>query len=99
MEATAWKGGGNTYGIRVGYPNRREYFDPSWTEIEVEIDGRGHHFNLTPGFWNHCPEFRDRGVPVICEWLRRHHTIAWSRGNPPRFELVPLGNGRFRVEP
>jgi hypothetical protein len=99
MRAIAWHGGAGTYGIRVGSPNRDTYFLQSWTEIDVEIDGRCYQFALTPGFWNKCPEFRDRGSPVIREWLRRHHSLDWSRGNPPRSELVPLGGSRFRLEP
>jgi hypothetical protein len=61
MQVSAWNDGANTYGIRVGIPNRDEYFDPSWTEIEVEMEGHFQRFVLTPGFWSHCPEFRDRG--------------------------------------
>lgn len=98
MQATAWKGSGNQYGIRVGYPNRNQFFDPLWKSIEVEMDGRFYQFHLTPGFWNHCPEFRDRGTPVIRDWLRRHHTLNWDLGKPPRFELIPLGDGQFRLE-
>ena len=102
MEATVWKGGSSShpqYGIRVGYPNRRAYFKQDWTSIEVEMDGRSYYFNLTPGFWNQCPEFRDRGTPVIREWLRKHRILNWASGNPPKFELTPLGNGRFRLVP
>jgi hypothetical protein len=97
MQASAWNDGGNTYGIRVGFPNRSAYFDPTWTEVEVEIDHARHTFALTGGFWKHCPEFRDRGTPVIREWLRRNYSLEWSRGNPPRFELVPLGGNQFRL--
>ena len=80
MEASAWFGGRKkgshapdvgTFGIRVGIPNRQRYFDPSWTEIEVEMDGHAEVFQLTSGFWRNCPEFRDSGSPRIREWLRR----------------------------
>src|SRR5438128_1051802 len=97
MQASAWNDGANTYGIRVGMSNRDRYFDPTWKVIEVEIDGRSHQFALTPGFWNQCPEFRDRGSTVIREWLRLHHTLDWPSGNPPQFELVSLGSNRFRL--
>jgi hypothetical protein len=97
MRARAWSNGGNNYGIQVGVPNRDACFDPTWTEIEVEIDGWFYRFALTSGFWNQCPEFRDCGSPVIREWLRLHHTLDWSSGNPPQFELVPLGGNRFRL--
>jgi hypothetical protein len=93
MRATAWNSG-NTYGIRVGSPNRDQFFDRSWYEIEVEIEGQWHHFALTAGFWNHCPEFRS---PIIREWFARYQLLKWSHGNPPTFELRPLGGNRFRL--
>jgi hypothetical protein len=54
---------------------------------------------LTPAFWRNCPEFRDRGRPVIREWLQRHHSLRWPRGQPPQVELLPPGNGKFRLLP
>lgn len=97
MRASAWSGGRSTFGIRVGAKNRDEFFDRRWTKIEVEINGKAHTFRLTPGFWHHCPEFRDSGGQVIQNWLRQHHTVDWPKGNPPRVELVPLGGDRFRL--
>ena len=35
--------------------------------------------------------------PAIRDWLRRHHTLNWPRRHPPRFQLLPLGEGRFRL--
>jgi hypothetical protein len=98
MRVSAWNGGKNTYGVRVGVPNREAHFDCSWTEIKVEIDGQFHRFRLTPGFWRKCPEFRDRGVPIVREWLRRHFTFDWPDRQPPKFELVPIGGNRFHLE-
>jgi hypothetical protein len=63
-----------------------------------EEGGEVHRFQLTPGFWHKCPEFRDSGRPVIRERLARRGLDAWPVGRPPRLELVPLGGNRFRVE-
>jgi hypothetical protein len=98
MQASAWNDGGSTYGIRVGAPNRDSFFDETWTEIEVEIEGQVHRFALTSGFWNKCPEFRDSGASVIRDWLNRHHALDWPTGEPPQVELIPLGGNRFRLE-
>jgi hypothetical protein len=97
MRASAWNDGGSTYGIRVGATNRVRYFDPTWKSIEVELDGRWHRFTLTPGFWKKCPEFRDRGQPIIRAWLERHRSLTWPYRHPPTVELIPLGTGRFRL--
>lgn len=96
MDVSIWFGS-NTYGIRVGAANRDRYFERDWTEIEVEMDGTFHSFCLTKGFWNKCPEFRDRGHPVIKQWLRQHKTTDWPRGNPPRMSLFPIGSNQFRL--
>ncbi len=100
MQASAWRGGStatSTYGIRVGAPNRDKFFSSDWNEIEVEVDGAFHTFALTEGFWHKCPEFRDRGGPILREWIRRNRTLAWDKGDPPKMELVPLGGNRFRL--
>lgn len=97
MEVSAWSSGGGTFGIRVGLPNRNTYFDRSWSEIEVEIDGQFYRFALTPGFWKQCPEFRDSGGTVIRDWLQQHHMLDWPTGEPPRFQLLSLRDGRFRL--
>ena len=99
MQVSAWKNGKNpdgrnTYGIRVGKKNRNKHFDPDWTEVEVEIEGRFHRIPISGGFWNQCPEFRS---PVIRDWLNRHHTLSWPKRHPPRFELIPLGDNQFRL--
>ncbi len=99
MRTSAWNNGKNTYGIRVGKANRGKYFDPDWKFIEVEIDGRFHRFELTAGFWKDCPEFRDRGKPIIRKWLQRNRSLKWPSRQPPKVELVPLGNGKFRLLP
>ena len=96
MNVTTGIWGGN-YGIRVGITNRDEYFDPLWKEIEVEMDGKMNVFGLTGGFWNQCPEFRDKGNKVIKDWLTIHKKIPWVKGKPPRFELIPLSKNQFRL--
>lgn len=99
MEVSAWSNGSGTFGVRVGIANRREHFEEDWTRIVVEIDGEDHEFPLTGGFWRDCPEFRDRGTPVMKKWLQQNRSIDWERGKPPRMELIPLGANRFRLVP
>jgi len=90
------------FGIRVGNSNRMQHFNgdwPGWPKIEAEMDGQFHSFILTDGFWKDCPHFNDKGKPLIQEWLRRHKSLTWSPGSPPRMTLVPLGGGKFRLIP
>lgn len=96
MEVTAWSNGSGTYGLRIGFPNRDEFFDSRWEEILLEIDGEVHPIKITAGFWNHCPEVRS---PVIRDWLRQNQTLKWPRGEPPRMQMVHLAENRFRLIP
>lgn len=97
MKVSAWSNGKNHYGIRVGKPNRRQYFDPQWKEAIVTIDGSQHAFSLTKGFWKDCPEFRDKGEPVIRQWLASQNLLKWPPRKPPKFILSHISNNRFEL--
>lgn len=101
MQVKAWRNGkagtATTYGLKVGHLNREEFFDHAWAGIEVELDGEFHDFELSRGFWHLCPEIRDKRRPLIKDWLRRHRTLPWPKGEPPSAELIPLGGNRFRL--
>ena len=90
MEVRTWKGA--TYGVRVGNENARRFFDKSWANIEVKIDGEFHVFRLSPTFWTTCPEFRGGPIP---NWLKTNKLDKWLRGKPHRLTLKPLGQNRF----
>lgn len=100
MIVTAWCNGISTYGIRVGIPNRRQYFEENrWTEIQVEMDGIINIFSLTDGFWKECPEFRDKRKPLIKNWLKKYKTLKWPKGVPPKMELIQLEGNQFKLVP
>src|SRR5437879_5888904 len=84
-------------GLNVGTINRDKYFG-NLTAVDVEIDGTFHHFRLNPLFWKSCPEIRDEGnTTIIRDWLERRNALIWEPGSPPKFDLEPLGDGRFRL--
>lgn len=98
IRATIWKGSGNRpqLGIRVGSANR-EHSPPRRQDgkpvpITVVIDGSSHTFHLTPGFWNKCPEFRERGPRVIRAWLESHGAGEWKKGRPATVEVTKAGD-------
>ncbi|MDZ7778669.1 MAG: hypothetical protein U5R14_01880 [Gemmatimonadota bacterium] len=99
LRVTAWNNGGRTYGLRIGARQRDRYFDQDWEQVQIELDGERQSFSITPGFWNQCPEIRDRGRPVIREWLAKHRNLEWPRGHPPEMELVRLTENRFQLVP
>jgi len=98
MDATVWAGTSKKQlGIRVGAANRSRYFSPSWSQIVIEMDGQRRYFDLSPGFWNECPEFRDGREGHIKAWLAIHGLLNWPKGRPPRVVLEPLGGRLFRL--
>jgi hypothetical protein len=98
MDATVWAGTGKKQvGIRVGAANRSRYFSPSWVQVVVEMDGQRRCFDLSPGFWQDCPEFRDRHEAYIKMWLDKHGLLEWPKGRPPHVVLEPLGGNLFRL--
>jgi hypothetical protein len=98
MHATVWAGTEKKQlGIRVGTGNRSRQFNREWREVVIEIDGRAFSFDLSPGFWKDCPEFRDDRDAPIREWLDRRGLLDWPKGRPPKLTLEPLGGNRFRL--
>jgi hypothetical protein len=90
-----WQGGGGTFGIRIGAPNRRLYFNPAWKSVLIEIDGLRHDIAITDGFWKKCPELRSRAIK---EWMTANGLIPWPKQDPPSFELTALADRVFRLE-
>jgi hypothetical protein len=88
------------FGLYLGTQNRHEFFN-GLTEARVEIDGTVYVFSLArKSFWTTCPELRDKdttGTPIR-DLLERHNSLTWPKGSPKRFEMVPLGDGRFRLQ-
>ena len=91
-------GNGKVFGFFICHASDRdEFFDRGWNQIEVQLDGVAHRFHLTPSFWRKCREFRDRGQPVIREWLRRQCKLDWPKRKPPRLELRWLRGNCFAL--
>ena len=94
MQVSPWTNSCGCYGIRIGIPNRKDYFKKTWSKIIVEIGSEPHEFRLTSSFWNNCPSIR--GV-VLKRWLASHSMLTWAKGSHPQISLVMLGGNRFRL--
>src|SRR5207253_601035 len=106
MLVSAWKKYGKSetdteceFGLNLGKHNRGLFFE-GLESVDVEMDGVKHSFSLDrDNFWTTCPELRDDdsdGTPIR-DWLKRHRSLTWTKGRPPKAALVPLGQGRFRL--
>jgi hypothetical protein len=97
VEVKAWPSGkvssGRAY-IMLCNESDRVNFDRSTGIAEIELGDRIAQVPLSPSFWNHCPELRDREITA---WLKENGFVPWRKGSPPRFCLLPLGGNRFRL--
>jgi hypothetical protein len=97
---SAWHSGkatspsGGTFGLRFGVL-RDVLITGQPAQIELHLEGEAPFLaNVTPGFWNNCPEIR---APEIRTWMKKQgHTFPWADGKPPRFAVTKTAEG-FRV--
>jgi hypothetical protein len=96
MIVSAWYDGHSTYGLRILEEDVSLYFRPEWPTVSVYLPDESDpaEIPLTPSFWEGSPELRS---PRIRVFLARNDLESWERNRPPRFELVPLGEGVFRL--
>jgi len=86
---------GGGYGVRIKYDDRDKYFKKNWSSIIIELEGEGEvEVNLSDKFWNKCPELRNK---EIGKWLINNKLAKWQKGKPPKIELEPIGNKKFRL--
>jgi len=97
MIVSGWYDGHSTYGIRVPEANVSLFFRPEWKTVSLYLPDIGDPVivPLTASFWEGSPELRS---PQIKLFFIRHDLANWEKKQPPNFELVPLGEGVFRLE-
>jgi hypothetical protein len=86
---------GAGYGIRIKFCDRDRYFQRSWGSVDVVLDdGEIARASLPEKFWTTCPELKSS---VIGRWMLRQGVVPWVKGKPPRSNLEPIGDRRFRL--
>lgn len=104
MIVTAWNSGkhfesGAGYGLKLSIDDRDAYFSKEWPTVFVELPNSDIpiEINITkPSFWNNtCRELISQDIGI---WLRSEGLAPWIKGKPPKFNLVPNGKKKFRVE-
>ena len=100
LKVSSWNDGkhnptGSGYGIRVGN-EARKYFRRDTNTIRLSIENSAFfEVNITGGFWNKCPEFRDKRIG---EWMIKNGFAPWEKGKPTRFNLFVTGENEFLLE-
>lgn len=100
MKARGWYSAPNNetgagYGVRISPSDRDRYFRRTWARVILFIEGQGKvSANLTPSFWRGCVELRSQ---KIGKWMLGLGLAPWPQGQPPVFELEPIGDATFRL--
>jgi hypothetical protein len=94
---SAWHDGHGSYGLRVLEGNVSLYFRPEWPTVSIYLPDETEPIvvSLSPSFWTGSPELRSSRIK---QFFLRNGLIPWEKNQPPNLELVPLGEGVFRVE-
>jgi len=103
MIITAWNNGaharnGSGYGFKVSIADRDAYFQPDWNTILVELEGETEPVEMKINkdtFWSET--CREVISPELGRWLRKQGLSPWPQGNPPRLNLEPISDNRFRI--
>ena len=97
MKITAWTNGKGSYGFKISKADRDAYFEREWGTVKIYFpDGKIADANVDKdSFWNGCRELISSDIK---RWLcENNHLLSWEKGNPPKFEMTPKGNGEFVV--
>lgn len=97
MIVSAWYDGHGSYGLRVLEADVSLYFRPEWSTVSIYLphESEAAVVPLTPSFWQGSPELRSARIKAF---FQRHDLAPWEKNRPPYFELIPLGEGVFRVD-
>ena len=97
MIVSGWYDGHSTYGLRIFEGDVSLYFRPEWESVTVYLPDEKDPviIPITASFWEGSPELRS---PVIKDLFVRNRLAPWAKNQPPKLELVPMGEGVFRLE-
>ena len=97
MIVSGWYDGHSTYGRRILEGDVSLYFRPEWEQVTVYLPDVTDPVvvALTASFWEGSPELRS---PAIKMFFARYGLAPWEKKQPPKLELVPLGEGVFRLD-
>ena len=100
MIVTGWSNGsptksGSGYGLNISLEDREKYFNQDWKEVKIDIHGSGVIVaKITDSFWRKCIELRSSEIGA---WMLRLGDAPWPKRKPPRYQLIPTGDGRFSL--
>ncbi len=97
MIVSACYDGHGSYGLRVLEADVSLNFRPEWKTVTLYLPDERDSFSvpLSASFWEGSPEIRSAHIK---SFFTRNQLIPWEKNKPPYLELIPLGEGVFRLE-
>ena len=105
--AAAWNNGqwsttGAGYGLKVSIEDRDRFFDREWESVTLRlgVDEKRcvAEANVAKAsFWDGtCREMIKKEIGF---WFIECGFAPWPKGEPPQFQMFPMGEREFQVEP
>ena len=99
MTFTAWSHEGEWYGLRVSKKERNTYFSKQiekiFLELPIKNDFIRFKVNVTPSFWNNCPELRSA---KIRNWFNACGYARPTTIEPLKFQASFITPNTIRVK-
>ena len=85
--------------LKESIEDRDAFFDKSWETVILELPNKSETIEINiakPSFWNKtCRELISQDIGL---WLQSEGRAPWTKGKPPKFELIPIGQKNFVVK-
>lgn len=103
MIVTVWNNGahntsGAGYGLRILIEDRDSYFQTDWEHVILELEGDPQLLVVNvnkKSFWGPvCRELISKDIGI---WLRQNDLAPWPKRRPPKLDMQPTGDRRFKV--
>ncbi len=97
MIVSGWHDGHGSYGLRVLEADVSLNFRPEWETVTLYLPDERDPTSvpLSASFWESSPEIRSSRIKAF---FVRNQLAPWEKNHPPYLELIPLGEGVFRLE-
>ena len=102
---TAWNNSkhhstGAGYGFKVDAIDRDRYFNRGWHAVTIELPSKDGFVTAEANvakrsFWS--PQCRELIGKEIGHWMLAEGYAPWPDSAPPKFDVKPSGERRFRV--
>lgn len=85
---------GSGFGIYIGKTNRDHYFPKNLKYVFITMNGKEIKIKITKGFYEHCPEIRDKSIG---QFLIRNNLNTWDKNSPHCLELIKINDCKFEL--